>query len=352
MKLIHCADLHLGSNLRSKYPKELAEERAREVCATFSRLADYAEEEGVRAVLLSGDVFDSDRPFKKDKNFFFDVVRAHPNVDFFYLRGNHDALGESETLDNLKTFEKTWTSYALGNVCISGVELTDENAQSVYASLSLKKENVNIVMMHGNLASSASKNDIWLSKLREKNIDYLALGHIHSYKTERIDERGVWAYSGCLEGRGLDETGKKGFVLLEIGNALSYRFMPFCSREIVACDVDITGAETEYDVIKKVKENITLSPKDIYLISLLGTVDGERGDLSSRLAEMLMSRKEVRFAEVKDKTEKKIDFSVYENDKTLRGEFVRKIVSSDLSEEDKRKVILLGLRALDGKGVE
>lgn len=91
MKIIHAADIHLGSKMDSRFPKEIAEKRKTEVRNTFRRLAKYAAENGVCAVLLAGDVFDSDIPFKKDKDFFYNVIENTPSVDFLYLRGNHDA---------------------------------------------------------------------------------------------------------------------------------------------------------------------------------------------------------------------------------------------------------------------
>ena len=62
------------------------------------------------------------------------------------------------------------------------------------------------------------KNTLMNIALKNKNIDYLALGHIHGYKEAPLDGRGKYCYPGCLEGRGFDECGKKGFVLLNIEN--------------------------------------------------------------------------------------------------------------------------------------
>ncbi|MDE6128845.1 MAG: metallophosphoesterase, partial [Lachnospiraceae bacterium] len=110
MKMIHCADIHLGSKMEAKLPKEKADERKNEVRVSFERMVQYAKNEGVRVILLSGDVFDSDRPLKKDKAFFYSVVKNNPEIDFLYLRGNHDSE-ESYTesdLDNLKTFGTEW----------------------------------------------------------------------------------------------------------------------------------------------------------------------------------------------------------------------------------------------------
>ena len=55
--------------------------------------------------------------------------------------------------------------------------------------------------------------------------DYLALGHIHYNVVEPLDSRGVYAYSGCLEGRGFDETGEKGFVLIEVENNIDLKII-------------------------------------------------------------------------------------------------------------------------------
>ena len=73
--------------------------------------------------------------------------------------------------------------------------------------------------MHGQESDTDAKDKaeiINLKQLKNKNIDYLALGHIHTYKQSKLDNRGTYCYSGCLEGRGFDECGEKGFVLLNI----------------------------------------------------------------------------------------------------------------------------------------
>ncbi len=57
LKLIHCADIHLGSKMEAKLPREKAEERRGEVRATFHRMVEFAKREQVRAILLSGDIF-------------------------------------------------------------------------------------------------------------------------------------------------------------------------------------------------------------------------------------------------------------------------------------------------------
>ena len=85
VKIIHTADIHLGSRMDSRFSKEIAGERKAELRNTFKRLVEYAKENGVSVIMLCGDVFDSDRPFKKDKDFFYSVITANPDIDLLYL---------------------------------------------------------------------------------------------------------------------------------------------------------------------------------------------------------------------------------------------------------------------------
>ncbi len=353
LKLIHCADIHLGSKMEAKLTKEKADERRAEVRKTFHRLVEYAKKEGVRAILLAGDVFDSDRPLKRDKEFFYDVVKGNPGLDFLYLRGNHD--GEEsyteEGIENLKTFSNEWTGYEYDNAVVHGIELAKENALSMYATFKADERRKNIVMLHGQVSASSGADKINTAKFAEKHIDYLALGHIHSYSQNKLDDRGMYAYSGCLEGRGFDETGEKGFVLLEIGDTVESRFIPFAERTIHEEFVDISAAQNAYSAYQIVKSQVKFNPKNLYRIHLIGELDFDNDALSVDLEKLLSN--DCYFVSVKDGTHRKIDFTAYEGDVSLRGEFVRAVTArADWDEEKKRQVIALGLKALSGREVE
>ena len=84
IKIIHTADIHLGSKINANLSGEKMQRRRLEVRDTFMRLANFAEDNEVKVIMLSGDVFDEDRPFKKDKDFFYSVIKNHPNIDFLY----------------------------------------------------------------------------------------------------------------------------------------------------------------------------------------------------------------------------------------------------------------------------
>nr|MCR4661399.1 metallophosphoesterase [Clostridia bacterium] len=168
MKIIHCADIHLGSALESKFPREKTEIRRREVLSSFKRMIDYAHENEVRIILLSGDVFDADRPTKRDRDYFYNEVRNNPDIDFIYLCGNHDKDGAlfNEEIPNLKRFSKNdLIKYSYDNIDISGIEITDENYRTFYSNINLEKNKINIVLLHGELTNSVGIDKIKINNL-------------------------------------------------------------------------------------------------------------------------------------------------------------------------------------------
>ena len=354
MKIIHTSDLHLGSKMDSRFSKEIADERKAELRNTFKRLVEYAKENDVSVIMLCGDVFDSDRPFKKDKDFFYSIVTANPEIDFLYLKGNHDISDsiQEELPENLKLFSGQWTTYSYGDVVICGTELSSANSSSYYSSLVLDKEKYNIVMLHGQISDSFSGGAINLKKLKNKNIDYLALGHIHKPSQGQIDERGEYVYCGCLEGRGFDEPGEHGFVLLSTEkDKHTHTFVPFAQRKINEIDADITGCKSAYEAYTKVKNSTQLNKRDLYRINLVGEINFDVDRLADDVERLLADS--CCFVSIKDKTRRKIDISQYEKDLSIKGEFIRIVYNNaELDNEEKMTIINCGLKALDGKEIE
>jgi DNA repair exonuclease SbcCD nuclease subunit len=359
MKFIHCADLHLASALDSRFTSDKARLRRSELFDSFSRLADKAVCEGVSALLVAGDIFDEKNVSLAAKKRFLKIVSAHPEVDFLCISGNHDRSFSEESEDslpeNLKTFGTGWKFYSYGAVDVYGIESTDENCYGLYTALSPDPERLNIVMMHGQTVPSKitpTKDTVVLPLLKEKGIDYLALGHVHSYACNPLDDRGVYCYSVCLEGRGYDETGEKGYVSIEIENrSLQSAFHPFAERTIHEITINVTGLEENYDIEQHIEEKLSgIGQKDLIRLVL----EGELGSRARVFPEDLEEKLNKRFfhCRVKDRTVLSIDDSDIENELSLKGEFVRKVLASSLPDADKKRIIRQGLRALDGEEVE
>lgn len=353
MKIIHCADLHLGSRLTSLPRGNIRETRKSEILNSLNKIIDFAKKENVEIILLSGDVFDSDRPSKKDKNYFYNAIQANENIKFFYLRGNHD-FEESYTINckNLYTFNEEWSYYQINNIVISGIELSNNNKTSLYNTLSLKEDNINIVMMHGDISSS-NKNFIDLKLLANKNIDYLALGHIHTPFKKEIDKRGVAIYSGCIEGRGFDEVGHKGFSLIEINdNKLEYKYISFPSRKIIKKDIDISEANNLYEA-KMIVQSLTkdFESSSLVKINLIGKVKFDITDIEKDMRAFLKNN--FFYTKIENKLQPYIDINKYQNDFSLKGEFVKRVLNNETySLKTKEEIINLGLKFLNGEEVK
>ena len=347
MKLIHTADLHLGSALDSRFPDAIAKQRRAEVLSTFGRIIDIAKERGARAILISGDLFDSDRPFKRDKQYFFSAVRQNPDIEFFYLRGNHDVRESyDEALPNLHTFSDKPEGYELDDVRITGIELTAGNCESFYTSLSLDKEKTNILMLHGQVADRAGDGLIDPKRLRARGIDYIALGHIHSFSVAFPDKDTTMVYPGTPEGRGFDECGEKGVVLIDTADLKNPTFIRTARRTLHSVRVDVSGASDIYDVQRLIRDAARIPREDLLRVELYGECAFDTTGIERNISDMLLG--EYYFITVKDRTRRKISLGDLSCDLSLRAEFLREVLSSDEDEEEKKKIIALGLRALSG----
>ena len=353
MKIIHCSDIHLDSRMEHNLPAAQARERNAEVCATFGKLADYAGREGVRAVLIAGDLFDTDRITARTAGFVLDTVRNVPEVDFLYLRGNHDeaAFEGLELPGNFRSFGPEWTSYRYGDVTVTGIGPERDGWERMYGELDLETEQVNILMLHGQISTQAGEEMIALPLLKRKNIDYLALGHIHSYQTGKLDDRGTWCYCGCLEGRGFDECGEKGFVLLEVEDgSVKTEFVPFARRKMEQIPVDITDLTTVSQILQAMEEAARdVSRESLVKFTLTGSYTLETQKDLRFLQKMLEGK--FYFHKIKDESRLKIEKQTYEHDISLKGEFIRLVMASDKTEEEKEQIICCGIRALSGEEV-
>ena len=354
MKILHCADLHLDSRLSAHLPREKARERRDELLVTFTRMADYADGCGAAAVLIAGDLFDTRHVSPRTRNVVLSAFRAHPEIAFFYLRGNHDRddllEGPEAPPENLYLFGEKWRSYPLGEtaggraVTVTGAEPGGEDPRGLYDALDLRPEDVNIVLLHGQAAERAAapgEEIVPLPALRGKHIDYLALGHIHRYHAAPLDDRGRYCSPGCLEGRGFDECGPRGFVLLDLDGergTFTETFVPFACRTLHEVEADVTGCGTTGEMEAAVRARLSeegIPPEDMVKIVLTGRVepDCEKDPvfLTARFS------REYYFAKVTDRTEPGIDWSRCQGDASLKGEFIRAAATEELRRRSGRR---------------
>jgi len=379
MKILHTADIHLDSKMTRHLDKTRAKERRNELLVTFNNMVDYAAKEGVRAIIIAGDLFDVPSVSATARNSVLAAVTSNPEITFYYLRGNHDATGFIQDVikkqgtipENLKLFEDDWTSYTLEEdgveVVITGAEMTAENNRHLVDSLVLDQSKFNIVTLHGQEIENVADKDaevIPLRDYRNRGIDYMALGHVHEPKIQQLDSRGTYSYPGCLEGRGFDECGPRGFNMLTItaGDEMgSYapkaevEFIPFAERIMQEINLDVSDAITSDDVISRIREtasNENVLEKDMVKAVLAGGVSLDAEFDPEYIEKML--EKDFYYITVRDKTKPVIDYDAFAYDKTLKGEFVRMIRAEEeagkLTSDEAGEIIRTGVQLLAGEG--
>ena len=371
MKIIHAADLHLDSPMKTHLDGEKAEKRKNELTLNFSRLCDTAADLKVKAVLIAGDLFDTKSVSKKVANIVLAQINKYKDIDFYYLRGNHDRdsflsfiKSTGDIPSNFHMFEDEWSSYCLNpksdgrKIMLYGAEFNN-NASKIITLFNADFNDINIVTLHGqeNEYTGKDKTDIVpISALRGRGIDYLALGHVHEHKIKTLDSRGIYCYPGCLEGRGFDECGDHGFVLLDIDEEngdIIPQFIDFAYRKLHTLDIDISNLENSGEIIEKIGKDIMAcrySPRDMVKIRLVGEVDE-----NAEINEMLIAdafKDEYFFVKVKNESSVRVNYMKYALDESLKGWFIRLVQNSDeIDEETKGQIVRMGLNALSGEEI-
>lgn len=354
MKIIHTSDLHLESAMTS-LSHDKVRERKNELYEALVRMVDEAARIEARLIIIAGDLFDVKTISKKAAERVANLIESHIDIDFLYLPGNHERDGFISKLqnmpNNLFVFGRDWTYFDYGNVTVAG---RSELSADMFSELKLDGGRKNIVVLHGAVGEYAGGADtISLSAARGVGIDYIALGHYHSYMKYDIDRRGIAVYSGTPEGRGFDEAGECGFVILETdGEGISHRFCPCAKRTVHIIKVDISGATRQYDIDERCEAALRgVSSLDLVRIVLTGEREMELiPDLAA-----LDRRYAYRYYvfSVKDETRMRIDPDAFARDKSLKGEFIRLVIAKEgLSEDMKDKIIKLGIATLLGEETE
>lgn len=350
MRILHTSDIHLDSALTARLPAARVRERKAELFASFKALSAEALKLGCQAMIIAGDLFDCERISRRAAERTLSVIESYPELDYLYLPGNHEryALLQMglELPENLKIFSEDWSYFDYGEVRIGGAsELREGICRGFDASGAL-----NIGVLHGTLADRGTEDFIGADDLSASGIDYLALGHYHSYGVYKPCESKEAVYCGVPEGRGFDEAGTKGYVLIEADRGrIKHSFHPFARRTLHILRADVSTVERRSE-LARICDGVLGAIPSCDLVSL--KLVGERAPSFNVDIDMLTAEYKERFYyfEVKDESRLRICKEDYELDKSLKGEFIRLALARDgLPEEDREEIIKLGLSALLGE---
>ena len=366
VRIFHMADAHLDAPFTTLSPRE-AELARRSLRSAFAAALLAAKNRGVKLFLIAGDLFDSTYVTPDTKDFVCRRLKEYGDIRFFISPGNHDPYDENSPYrtmpfsDNVHIFDgKSVVRLEELGVAVYGSPFTSsEMRESPLKGLPpINPELINILVCHGDVAAGDSPyGPISLKELGDSGFDYVALGHIHR-STGVLCHGGVhFAYPGCIEGRGFDETGDKGALVGSVSKGRAeLGFLSLARRKYAVETVDVSGMESRTGAIEAIRSVMRPYGSDTHLrLVLTGTPAVLLGITEELFA---TGGSDPASIEILDKTLPMPRLTEAEKKNTLRGVFLRRMQDrlSGLDGDSEEYALLvralkIGLAALDGRDI-
>ncbi len=358
IRLLHAADLHLDSPFQSLTARQALERRA-EQRQLPARIAALAREKRADILVFAGDVFDSDALFSETGR---SIERALAGLDIpvFFAPGNHDWYSRRSLWSTLALGERAHVFTSGQMECVAlpdlgarvwGSAFTSRSRRAPLADFEAEKDGVlvDIMVLHGDVGQPGSPyGPITDGQLERSGMDYVALGHSHTFSGLRRAGETFYAWPGCAEGRGFDECGEKGVILAEIGpGECRIEFLPLGGRRYEILKVDITDADEPLEAVEAALDG--RGRDDVYRIVLTGET-AQAPDMA-----LLHRALEGRFYAVQLRDETRPKRALWDGcgEDSLRGLFLTKLrrrYEETTDERQRRRIAQAarwGLRALE-----
>ena len=289
MRLVHCADLHLGLS-RFHMPGQ-PHSRLDDFAATAQRFVTLAADEGADLAIIAGDLFDSRHPRPRElavaATFLQSLARTCPTV---LVPGNHDGMWnigdpDSATLRFLGELNLPGLhpmlmpgAMAVNGAAVVGIPYPHKRAyDSVYPGqdpfarqealrdhlsmgIDLMREGAeqahpgHVLIFAGHVGVAGAtvgseramrlEDDILLGTEVFEPFDYAALGHLH--RQQRVAAN-AW-YAGAPEFVSFNELGDpKGFLVVDVtrGERPKVRQVQSGARQMILLPFDASGAKVK-----------------------------------------------------------------------------------------------------------
>ncbi len=309
VRILHCADLHLGARLRDSVRESVSDDLSPQErvllrdahLLSLDLICTTAIENQVDCVIIAGDIFDGRDQATKDQRVrsrftaFLSLLNEH-NIDVAIALGNHDPIKSITKLnkawpDNVHLFSSKKPETVLiekdgRTIALHGVSYaTNDESRDLSVLFPQAVSNaVNIGVLHTNVGGNSQHTNYAPStseSLCAHHYDYFALGHIH--KRSIISESPLVAYSGNSQGLSAkpSEQEPKGCVLISVdapGGAVSSTFIPTDCVRYISLSINAHEFLEEDDIVSFASQTISSACGDddiFYLVRANLDVFGE-----------------------------------------------------------------------------
>ena len=236
------------------------------------QIAALCKEKECDLVLLSGDLFDG--PHTPESLRLLKNALEEMAVPVFITPGNHDFAGSNSPWltqifpSNVHVFARQAIEYKdipELNCRVYGAGFTSMSSPALLTGFRGDSQmQYNIGVFHGDPTQVNSPYcPISTEQVSLSGLDYLALGHIHKGDSFRAGKT-LCAWPGCPMGRGYDEQGEKGVLLVTVDAETHAEFIPLDNPRFY--DLETTPGEIG-SVLPPV------GSQDFYRVTLVGDSD-------------------------------------------------------------------------------
>lgn len=359
LKFVHIADMHLDSPFVNLSDREaLGDLRRLDQRKAFKKVIEYIKQEKIPYLFISGDLYEQKYVKQSTVEYINNLFKEIPETHIFISPGNHDPYIKNsyynrfEWSENVRIFQAEIEKVETEEAIIYGYGFDDFYCtNSGIEDIQIEdKSKINILIMHGTLdgASIEEKqyNSIKLKTLKEKEFDYVALGHIHkldynSYENQRV------VYPGSTAALGFDELGKHGMIVCNLDKQnIGLEFIPLDDTEFKVENIDVTDIISEEELIEKLNE-LYISSNNLVEIYLIG-----KRNFEIDIYELYKLIGNDRIIKIKNKTKINYNLEKISEENTLKGIFVKDMLNrlnnaqNDDDKEIIEKAIEIGLDSL------
>ena len=293
LRLLHMGDVHLGAAYSAF--GDYAAVRREQVLEAFRGMPEVVAQEQLHAVLIAGDLFDSQRPSANVLAAAVETLRRMAeNAPVFVVPGNHDPVisrahpyREIAELPHVHLFtspcfeKPVCVDLSSGPLAVSGMAYDPGVSRDPLATLpSPPAGAVHVVLLHGAVRKAPhwtpSPNTLCLERaqLAQLEADYIALGDFHRFQSPSdFDPAGKTpaCYCGSFAAVDLSETGQRGYVIAELEPAAAPRAVHRSSGvpSVMRFEWDVTGCESENEIIESIV--LELEEEEIPVVTLVGS---------------------------------------------------------------------------------
>jgi DNA repair exonuclease SbcCD nuclease subunit len=359
MKLLHFADLHLDAPF-AWAPPETARARRRNRREALARIVALAEAEGVEAILCAGDLFEHER-IGPDTVEFLRSAFERTDRRVLLAPGNHDWLSPrspyalAEWSPNVHVFTEAALrpiELADGLTLWGAAHRAPANTDDLFAGFRVDRGGVNIALAHASERATLAWQESGkaphapfdAADLPSTGLAHAFLGHYH---LPRDAERHT--YPGNPDPLDFGETGERGAVIATVGadGTVTRERRDVSVSEVHDLEVDVEGATHSDEVAAIVRERLAPLAGSVR-VTLAGDL-APSVQLDLREIQRLGAHLEGLVVRA-GRLGVGYDLAAIQAESTVRGQFVRSATEEIDDLDLRRRVILTGLRALEGRG--